>query len=129
MSIRKSLTTLSLALLATGCGGGSMATQSGGGPFAAAADGPRTVSIHVQNLNFNDATLWAVSPSGRQRLGVVGGKGDAVYRIPWTIPQTLQIEINVLAGSRCTTQPLQVDPGDTLELQIQLDLSMQQRCS
>lgn len=128
MSIRKSLTALAVALLATGCGGGSMATSSGGGPFAAASDGPRTISIHVQNLNFNDATLWAVSNSGRQRLGVVGGKGDAVYRIPWTFPQRLQIEIDLLAGSRCTTEPLQVDPGDSLELQIQLDLSMQRHC-
>jgi len=127
MSIRTRLTSLALALMVSGCGAGQM-SSNGGGPFAAAADGPQTISIHVQNLNFSDATLWAVSQSGRQRLGIVGGKGDAVYRIAWTVPQALQIEIDVLAGSRCTTEPVQTDPGDSLDLRIQMDLATQQRC-
>jgi hypothetical protein len=128
MPIRTRVTSLAFALLVAGCGGGQMISGGGGGPFAAAEDGPQTISIHVQNLNFNDATLWAISPGGRQRLGIVGGKNDAVYRISWNTPQTLQLEIDVLAGSRCTTEPLQVDPGDSLDLQIQIDLAMQQRC-
>lgn len=127
MSIRTRLTSLALALFISGCGAGQM-SPNGGGPFAEAADGPQTISIHVQNLNFNEATLWALSPAGRQRLGVVSGKGDAVYRIAWNIPQPLQIEIDVLSGSRCTTEPVQADPGDSLDLRIQVDLATQQRC-
>ena len=127
MSIRTRLTLLAFPLLLAGCAGGRM-PSNGGGPFAAADDGPQTISIHVQNLNFNDAALWAISRSGRERLGIVGGKSDAVYRIAWNMPQPLQIEIDLLAGERCTTEPISTDPGDSLDLQIQMDLSMQRGC-
>lgn len=127
MQIRSRLTALALALAASGCAGGQT-PQGGGGPFAAAADGPRTVTIHVTNLNFNEARLWAVSRGGRERLGVVGGKGDAVYRISWPVSEPMQIEIDLLAGPSCVTEPLEVDPGDDLELQIAVDLSQQPNC-
>jgi len=127
MSIRTGLTGALLALSLSACAGGA-GGPAPGDPFSAASDGPRTVSIHVRNLNFSQATLWAVSRGGRQRLGVVGGKEDAVYRIPWTFPQPMEIEINLLAGPRCTTEALEVDPGDVLELQIEMDLSRQQGC-
>lgn len=127
MSLRTSLTLLALPLLLAGCAAGQ-SSPNGGGPFAAAADGPQTITIHVQNLNFNDATLWAVGRSGRERLGIIGGKADAVYRIAWDTPQPLQIEIDLLAGQSCMTEPMPVDPGDQLELQIQMDLAMQRGC-
>lgn len=127
MPIRTSLTALTLAFLASGCAGGGTPTSDG--PFAAAADGPQTVSIHVRNLNFSEARLWAVSRGGRQRLGVIDGKGDAVYRITWAVAEPMQIEIDLLAGPRCLTEPMTVDPGDDLELQIQMDLSRQPGCN
>ncbi|MEX2466266.1 MAG: hypothetical protein WD995_05115 [Gemmatimonadota bacterium] len=128
MPIRTSLTVCALALVVTGCAGGQLQSD-GGGPFAASADGPQTISIHVRNLNFSEATLWAVSNSGRQRLGVIGGKGDNVYRITWDFSQALQVEIDLLAGPRCTTEPLQVDPGDTLDLQIEVNMQRQFSCT
>lgn len=127
MSLRTGLIAAFFAVALTGCGAGA-AGPTPGDPFSAASDGPRTVTIHVRNLNFSQATLWAVSRGGRQRLGVVGGKEDAVYRIPWTFPQPMEIEINLLAGPRCTTEALEVDPGDILEVQIEIDLSRQPGC-
>lgn len=129
MPIRSRLTVGLAVLLVLGlsaCGGGR--SQLNADPFGAASEGPQTVGIHVTNLNFQEARLWAVSTSGRQRIGTVGGKADAVYRIPWNFSQPLQIEIDLLAGPSCTTEPLQVDPGDELQLQIEVDLSRQTRC-
>lgn len=115
-----------LVVAAGACAQGGRPIQ--GDPFSASGDGPQTITIHVRNLNFSDATLWAVSRSGRQRLGVVTGKGDAVFRTSWTFPQPLQIEIDLLAGERCITEPLDVDPGDDLDLQIEMELYRQPGC-
>lgn len=131
MQIRTSLRGTALALLVVGglaaCGGSRTAANSD--PFGSATDGPQVVNLHVTNLNFNEARLWAISMEGRQRIGVIGGKADAVYRLPWSFSQPLRIEIDLLAGSRCTTEPLNVDPGDELRLQIEMDLSRQSRCN
>lgn len=128
MSIRPRVASLGLALslgLAACAGGRGNLTAD---PFEASTDGPQTISINVTNLNFQEARLWAVSSSGRQRIGVVGGKADAVYRISWDFSQPLQVEIDLLAGPSCTTEPLVVDPGDELQLQIEMDLSRMARC-
>jgi len=116
---------LALLLAAGGCAVGSAGNP---GPFERAEAGDQRVSVHVRNLNFSEATLWAVSRGGRQRLGVVGGKGDAVYTIPWRSSQPMQIEIDLLAGPRCTTEPLEVDPGDSLDVQIEVSLDSQPNC-
>lgn len=84
--------------------------------------GSGQIRIEVINRNFSDATLWAISPGGRQRLGIVTGKTDATFTLDWDFSQPLQIEIDLLAGERCVTAPLQVDPGDVLELQIEVEL-------
>ena len=103
-------------------------SQLGANPFADAQYGPQKISIHVRNLNFSDATLWAVSPAGRRRLGVVAGKQDAVFSMPWSFPQRLQVEVDLLAGPRCMTESLDVDPGDLLDLQIEGDFARTAGC-
>lgn len=129
MPVRTRVATLLALMLAVG-----MSACAGSGPnlnadpFEAASEGPRTISIHVTNLNFQEARLWAVSTSGRQRIGVVGGKADAVYRIPWDFSQPLQVHIDLLAGPSCTTESLIVDPGDELQLQIEVDLARMTYC-
>jgi len=129
MQIRTSLTGAAFALLLVGglaaCGGGRTVGDSD--PFGSAAEGPRVINLHVTNLNFNEARLWAISMEGRQRIGVIGGKADAVYRLPWNFSQPLRIEIDLLAGARCTTEAIPVDPGDDLRLQIEMDLARQSR--
>jgi hypothetical protein len=131
MQIRTSLTGAALALLLLGgltaCAGGRTATIAD--PFENASEGPRVINLHVTNLNFNEARLWAISMEGRQRIGVIGGKADAVYRLPWNFSQPLRIEIDLLAGPRCTTEAIPVDPGDELRLQIEMDLARQARCN
>jgi hypothetical protein len=118
--------TLGLSLGLGACAGSGPNVSAD--PFSAATEGPQTISIHVTNLNFQDARLWAVSTAGRQRIGVVGGKANAVYRISWEFSRPLRFEIDLLAGPSCTTDALMVDPGDELQLQIEMDLARMRYC-
>ena len=79
---------------------------------------PPQVRLIVQNRNFSDARLYAIRRSARESLGILGGKQDAEFMLDWPSPEPLRIEINMLAGPRCVTEEMQVDPGDILELQI-----------
>ena len=56
------------------------------------------------------------------------GKGDETFRLTWSFPQPLSIEIDLLAGGRCVTPELQVDPGDIIELQIPIELRLGADC-
>ncbi|MCH1571319.1 MAG: hypothetical protein L7S64_08240 [Longimicrobiales bacterium] len=79
---------------------------------------PPRVRIVVRNMNFNDVRLFALSPSGRTSIGHVGGKQESEFEIDWRMSAFMSIEINMVAGPKCQTQEMQVDPGDILELQI-----------
>jgi hypothetical protein len=116
--------TLAGALLAaTACASGG--PQSGGSPFSEDLAERQEVRIAIQNNNFSDATLWTLVRDGRrQRLGIVTGKTESVFTVPWTFSEPLRIEFDLVAGPRCVTENIDVDPGDTLELQIATDLSM-----
>ena len=80
------------------------------------------IRIDVTNLNFQDATLHAHRGGERHRLGTVSGKGTATYTLEWRVPLPLQIEVDLLAGGRCITRPITLDPGDQIQLQIEVDL-------
>jgi hypothetical protein len=81
------------------------------------------VVLRVENLAFNDATLHAISPGGRIRLGRVRGRGQETFRIRWSVPRDLRVEIDLLAGGRYTTPGVPVSPGERLELIIEEPLS------
>lgn len=114
------MTVIGLTLyMLTGC-----ATSSP--PSTDLFDGPgetQTIRIVVQNLNFADARLYALRRGTRTSLGTVGGKQDDEFTLEWSVSEPLQIEINLMAGPTCTTEPLMADPGDLLELQIALEFS------
>ena len=121
-------TTLALAALtaAAGC-----ASTSGAGPSAAepfSSPGPSTVRIVVQNRNFQDARLYTYRRGTRAFLGVVAGKRDQDFVIDWDFPDPMYVEIDMLAGPRCYTEELRVDPGDILELQIAAVFSSTSAC-
>lgn len=102
-------------------------TPGRGDPFSGGG-GREEIRIEVRNLNFSDATLYAIGGGMRRRLGVVPGKGDAAFTIPWRFSLPLAIEIDLLAGVRCTTQEMMTDPGDIIELQIDLELRRSEFC-
>lgn len=114
--LRATLALVAIALSA-GCASSGRPLE-GGGPFTQAGAGTSTVRLVVQNRNFQDARLYYLRRGARMALGVVTGKNDAEFVIDWDLPDLMRIEINLLAGPRCLTEELQVDPGDILELQI-----------
>ena len=89
---------------------------------------PPRIRLVVRNLNFNDVRLFALTPSGRTSIGQVGGKQDEEFELDWPISAYMSIEINMVAGPRCVTQEMQVDPGDILELQVAVVFTQTQGC-
>ena len=110
------------ATLAAACSGGDNLPD----PFA--PQSARSIQIEVENLHFNQATLHAVREGQRMRLGIVNGKSHGSWRLPWDRGQDLQIEIDILASGACITRPLQVEPGEIVELQIQSRMELSPDC-
>jgi hypothetical protein len=112
------------ALLPGGC---SHQGPSTGNAFSTNA-GAESIRVYVTNLNFMDATVWAVSSASRRRLGTVTGKREAVYTVPWDFSTDLWLEIDMLAGGRCRTESLPVDPGDDIEVIIDVNMNGSPLC-
>ena len=74
------------------------------------------------------ATLYAITPGSREKLGILTGKMEAIYTLPWKFSTELRIEIDLLAGKRCTTRAMPVDPGDDIELIIDVDMNGSPLC-
>lgn len=89
---------------------------------------PTTITIIVQNRNFADARLYVFRRGARESLGVVGGKTDEEFTLDWSFTDPIQIEIDLVAGPSCRTEELRADPGDILELQIDVVFSQSSAC-
>ena len=74
--------------------------------------------IQVQNMNFNDVTVYAVSLGQRVRLGNVTGKSDQSFRLEWNFANPISFEIDVVGGSGCDTTPVPVEPGARVWVQV-----------
>lgn len=109
-----------------------LVTCSHQGPSAGRAfgsdPGSDAIRIYVTNRNFMDATIWAVTTGTRRKLGTITGKRDEVFTVPWDFSTDLWLEIDMLAGGRCTTDRLPVDPGDEIEVIIDLDMNGSPLC-
>ena len=113
-----------LALIVSACVGTSGPGRAD--PFLSVERGE--VQVHVRNQNFYDATITAISDTGRRKLGTVGGKQETVFTMPWAIVGGLRVEIDLLAGRECTTESIAVTPGDTVELQILAEFDRSSFC-
>ena len=126
--MRKTLTSLAALVVIAACGTPGRVVERAQ-PFTRDAVAEGTIRVHVQNDNFMDARLYAVGLSSRQHLGIVVGKQQAVLEIPWDFSMPLRIEIDLLAGPKCTTRTIDADPGDILDLRIESVLSRSAACS
>jgi len=120
------VTPLVLVAALAGCAGRGTPDPN---PFSRDLADRAEVQIRVTNLNFNDATIWAIASESRQlRLGTVTGKRDAVFTVPWATAEPVYLRIDLVGGERCQTETLSVDPGDILDLQISIDPSKNEMC-
>lgn len=115
MSFARVVLPLVLGMASGGCASSGQAPVSG--PFTESGE-EDSVRIEVLNLNFQNARLYAISPGRRTLLGTARGKENSTFTLDWEIPTLLQIEIDLLAGPRCITEAIQMDPGDILEVRI-----------
>lgn len=121
MKIRRTLLP-ALTVLAVLAGAAcSLGRGPSGATFGRESPGD-SIRIHVTNLNFMDATLWALTTGTREKLGVVTGKRNAVYTVPWRGYTDLSLEIDILSGPRCVTESLPVGPGEDIELIIDVEM-------
>ena len=80
------------------------------------------------NHSFLDATLYAVWPGKRIRLGSVVGTRSASFRLAWDGTELLQIEIDQLAGSSCITEQIMAVPGEVIFVEIPSQLRVGRDC-
>ena len=72
------------------------------------------IVIEVQNDNFNQATVFI--PGGR-RIGIVGGKSTATFRVEWYLPE-VEITIRLLTAGSARLRPRSGSRGETWEFVI-----------
>jgi hypothetical protein len=112
---------MGLVVLAAACAAGSNVQN----PFDGSVEQAQAdrLRIQVQNLNFNDVTVFAVSSGQRVRLGTVTGKTDGSYTISWNYANPIQFEVDMIGGNGCATPPIAVDRGARVWLQVPGELS------
>ncbi len=111
--------------------GALVAALATAGCFASATPNPfddsdperGQVEIEVENISFNEATVFAVTQARRFRLGVVQGKGSRTFNITLPALQDIEIEIDLLAGQRFQSPVFAVAPGQTLVVQVREPVS------
>lgn len=111
---RFGLAALALLIAAPACF--SSATPS---PFRGEGEGRGRLEIRVDNISFNDATIFALTQSRRMRLGVVSGKSSQRFTIEWEGLQDIQIEVDLLASQRFVSPMFSLAPGEALDIQVQ----------
>lgn len=105
------------ATLALGC---AAAAGPASDPFGGRT-GEKEIKIFITNLAFLDATVYGLTNGARRRLGRVTGKKETVFTLPFTHSALFQLEVDIMAGPKCKTERMNVDPGDHLELVIRTD--------
>ena len=95
------------------CGGRSSSS------FARGRGGPTSIQIYVDNQNFSDMTLPALTIRGPQPLGRIGGSSHRTFTRDWRGLDEIRIRIEVLPGDEYETNPVNAAPGDRLELTIE----------
>ena len=112
----RQILTLSLALAWMACGYGQ-------DPFYG-ANPTTTIRVEVENQNFYDATVYAITTAGEQRLGVVGGNSTKMFTARLTRPDFVHLRIRMLGGRSFKLDPIDASPGETLVLIIPAALGL-----
>ncbi len=117
-AIRRStqVATLLFVAWASGCGGSFI------NPFAHRSGAAvKQLQLWVDNQNFNDLRIYAMTTRGPQALGQVGGRSTGKFTMEWRQLDELRFRFEFLAGRSYTSNTVNASPGDRLDLIIPTD--------
>ncbi len=117
--MRKTALAALLLMLMAGCA----PSRSSVPPLTSSGESGQAITLRVENMGFNDVTLYAITTGSRDRIGRVGGRGRETFRIPFSVPRDFRVRIDVLAGGNYTTPGIPVTPGDIVELTVEEPLN------
>lgn len=80
--------------------------------------------VAVQNLNFNELTIFAIRQGNRIRLGTVGGKSDGFFTLDWDYAMQVQFRIDIVGGRGCSIGRVNADPGAEILVQVPANIGM-----
>lgn len=93
-------------------------------PGSSATEDP--IRIEIQNLSFNDITVWAVRSGGqRTRVARVTGKTDRTVTIGWNVAVPISFFVEQTAGRSCSTGQIGVEPQARVWLQVPSNVGRQ----
>ena len=115
--------TVGVAVLAAGLVAGGCSSSAGEAvsPFDGPTGGDRAqrVRVEIQNLSFNDITVYAVRSSGqRQRMPAVTGQTDEMVTIDWNVAIPISFYVEQVSGTSCRTGQVGVEPGARVWLTV-----------
>jgi len=93
----------------SGCSSRNEGRNPFDGSSPTATGSEEAIRVEVQNLNFNDVTVWAVRQGQRIRLGRVTGKTDETFRLNWNPGMPISFVIDVTGGRSCGTGQIGVE--------------------
>lgn len=114
-----------VTLSACSAGGRTLSPFDGPPPEGAmSTDDP--ISIEIQNLSFNDITVWALRPGGqRRRIARVTGKSDERVRIGWNVAMPIAFFVEQTAGRSCSIPSIGVEADAVVVVSIPSNVGMQ----
>ena len=103
---------IALTLMTVSCAG-----RRDLGPMLGRRDEP--VRLSVQNNRFEDAAIWANWRGGkRQRVGLAtGATATTTFTFDW-VSEVVTFEVDFIAADGYMVDPIEVWPGDHLDLVI-----------
>jgi hypothetical protein len=79
---------------------------------------PEKVRLTVQNNRFEDASIYAVWRGGpKHRLGLATGTTSSTFTFDW-VSDVITLEVDFIAAEGYAVDPIEVSPGDHLDLVI-----------
>lgn len=97
-------------------GAAACSGRSASDPFSRTQAGPQELRVFVDNQNFNDLRIYALTTRGPQAMGQVGGRSTRNFRLPWRQLDELRFRLEFLAGRTYETNSVNASPGDRLDI-------------
>lgn len=114
--MRRSVPGLRLSVLAIVAGLAACGGRHAPSPFD--PQGATTLRINVDNQNFDQVRIYAITVRGPQSLGQVGGRSSGSFTMEWRQLDEIRFRLEFLAAEQYETPRINVSPGDRVEVYI-----------